>query len=163
MVMAKAKQTEETEIVEKPKRKYHRVPKEYKELSDDIALKASPKMIEYIEVLKNILEDYDETIQVSKVHWESIKKIVLDVTEQIKDAENPFIRKDPDDVKNQKYHTKPTLLYMVHEKMRMNCVKDFLYNFEHADQEKDPEKYRLFYAWQIYGHLYFYLTERDKI
>ena len=55
------------------------------------------------------------------------------------------------------------LLYMVHERMRMNCVKDFLYNFEHADQEKDPEKYRLFYAWQIYGHLYFYLTERDKI
>ena len=49
------------------------------------------------------------------------------------------------------------------EKMRMNCVKDFLYKFEHADQEKDPEKYRLFYAWQIYGHLYFYLTERDKI
>ena len=47
--------------------------------------------------------------------------------------------------------------------MRMNCVKDFLYNFEHADREKDPEKYRLFYAWQIYGHLYFYLTERDKI
>ena len=32
MVMTKAKQTEETEIVEKPKRKYHRVPKEYKEL-----------------------------------------------------------------------------------------------------------------------------------
>ena len=52
--MTKAKQTEETEIVEKPKRKYHRVPKEYKELSDDIALKASPKMIEYIEKVKNL-------------------------------------------------------------------------------------------------------------
>ena len=32
MVMTKAKQTEETEIVEKPKRKYNRVPKENKEL-----------------------------------------------------------------------------------------------------------------------------------
>ena len=163
MVMTKSKQTEETEIIEKPKRKYHRVPKEYKELSDDIALKASPKMIEYIDVLRNIADEYDESVQLKKEHWESIKKIVLDVTEQIKDAENPFIRKNPEDVRNQKYHTNPTLLYMVHEKMRMKYIKGFLHDFDHADLEKDPEKYRLFYAWQIYTHLYFYLTERDKI
>lgn len=155
----KKETTEET----KPKRKYHRVPKEYKVMDDGIRLKAAPKLIEYIEVIRNIIEQYSEDEPLKKEHWESLKNIAVDVTECIKDNENVFIRKDPEEVRVQKYHTKPTLLYGVHERFRMNAIKDFLHNFDNVHLEKDPDEYRLFYAWQIYGHIYFYMTERDKI